>query len=210
MTGQEHWRSVYSNKGEQGVSWYQPHATQSMETLKRAGLSATTAVIDIGGGASTLVDDLWHAGVRDVTVLDLAPEALAVAQQRLRSQGLDSAAAAVHWLEADITAVQLPEHRYDVWHDRAVFHFLTDAPQRARYLEQVARAVRPGGLVLVATFAEDGPERCSGLAVCRYNAAELHATFGERYRLISHERQIHATPWGAEQRFTWCLCRLAG
>ena len=102
----------------------------------------------------------------------------------------------------------LAGHRYDVWHDRAVFHFLTDPDQRARYLAQVARAVRPGGLVLVATFAEDGPEKGSGLEVCRYSAADLHATFGDRYRLLSHERQTHATPWGAELHFTWCLCKL--
>lgn len=210
MDRQQHWRDVYRKKGEDQVSWYQPHATQSVEMLRRAGYDLQGALIDIGGGASTLVDDLWRAGARDLTVLDIAPEALEVARRRLQQQGLAEAAAAVHWLAADITAVELPAQRYDVWHDRAVFHFLTEPAQRQAYLAQVQRAVRPGGLVLVATFAEDGPEKCSGLEVCRYDAAQLHRTFGERYRLVDQQRQVHHTPWGSEQRFTWCLCRLDG
>lgn len=210
MDTEQHWRDVYSRKGEREVSWYQPHASQSMESLTLAGVTAESAVIDIGGGASTLVDDLWQSGFRDITVLDIAPEALQVAQQRLLSDGREDAASGVTWLAGDITEVTLPERRYDVWHDRAVFHFLTAEDQRTRYLEQVARTVRPGGLVLVATFAKDGPEKCSGLEVCRYDAADLHATFGDRYQLISHQRHSHATPWGAEQHFTWCLCRLNG
>lgn len=210
MDRQQHWRDVYTRKAEDQVSWYQPRATQSVEMLQRAGWDLGGALIDIGGGASTLVDDLWRAGARDLTVLDIAPEALQVARQRLADQGLAEAAQAVQWLAADITAVELPERRYDVWHDRAVFHFLTEPAQREAYLAQVQRAVRPGGLVLVATFADDGPEKCSGLEVCRYSAAQLHQTFGDRYRLLDQQRQVHVTPWGSEQRFTWCLCRLDG
>lgn len=207
MRPQEHWQRIYTRKAETEVSWYQPHARQSVELLQAAGARPELALLDVGGGASTLVDDLWRGGWRDLTVLDIAESALQVARERLLHSDQPAAASAIHWLCADITDTQLPAQRYDIWHDRAVFHFLTDDPQRQRYLAQVARAVRPGGLVLVATFAKDGPEQCSGLPVCRYDAQQLHDTFGEAYQLLDHRQHTHVTPWGSEQHFTWCLCR---
>jgi len=183
------------------VSWYQQTADLSLQMI--AGATGTnSAIIDVGGGASTLVDGLLHAGYSDITVLDLSRTALDLAQKRL---GVVSQR--VLWLEANVLTVELKPGSYDIWHDRAVFHFLTTAQDRERYVEQVRRAVKPGGHVLIATFAEDGPERCSGLPVARYGADALHAEFGSDFRLITSERQQHITPWGAPQTFTYCLCR---
>lgn len=158
----------------------------------------------MGGGASTLVDDFVAEAYADVTVLDLSSAALAAARQRLGSY-----AESVYWMVGDITAMQLPVHRFDVWHDRAVFHFLTDARDRQAYVEQVMRSVRPSGHVIVATFAEDGPEKCSGLPVVRYQPASLHAEFGHAFALVGHEKETHHTPFGTDQRFVYCYCRKA-
>src|SRR5215207_8759748 len=155
-------------------------------------------------GASVLMGELLDAGYTDVTVLDLARSALAIAESRLGSR-----ASSVHWLEADVGSVALPRGHYAVWHDRAVFHFLTERADRDAYVAQVERAVRPGGHVLVATFAEDGPTQCSGLPVARYSAAGLHGAFGSAFELLSSEREEHVTPAGAHQSFVYCLCRRA-
>ena len=197
-----HWERVYTTKPAQAVSWYQEHAEQSMRLIQRTGAGKDARIIDIGGGASTLVDDLVAAGYRELTVLDLSAAALAAARNRL-----GPLAARVQWLEADITAVELPASAYDVWHDRAVFHFLTEAEQRAAYVRAVLRAVKPGGHVIVATFAEDGPLQCSGLPVRRYRPGELHAQFGQQFELLGHEREDHHTPAGAIQKFVYCYCR---
>ncbi len=159
-------------------------------------------IIDVGGGASTLVDDLVANGYTDLTVLDLSAAALNAARKRLGAQE-----SKVRWIEADITRVELPANRYDIWHDRAVFHFLTDAADRAAYVQTVLRSVKPGGHVIVATFGEDGPLQCSGLPVMRYSADELHDQFGAAFQLLDHRREEHHTPSGAVQQFVYCYCR---
>jgi SAM-dependent methyltransferase len=204
MQAKAHWEQVYATRAATEVSWYQPHAEHSLALMRAAGVGAAARIIDVGGGASTLVDDLLDAGYRDITVLDLSANALAVARARLGPR-----AARVHWLEADVLEADLPEQGYDVWHDRAVFHFLTAAADRRAYVRQVLRAVRPGGLVIVATFAEDGPTRCSGLEVMRYDAHGLHAEFGAPFTLLAHTSEAHQTPAGRVQQFTYCLCRRA-
>jgi ubiquinone/menaquinone biosynthesis C-methylase UbiE len=205
MQSKEHWEKVYTTKATDTVSWFQPHADLSLDLIKATGVSHDAAIIDVGGGASTLVDDLLANGYTDLSVLDLSAAALTAAQMRLGLQ-----ASKVQWIEADVTKVNLPDYRFDVWHDRAVFHFLTSAEDRAAYVQTVFRAVKPGGHVIVATFAEDGPNRCSGLPVMRYRADELHAEFGEAFSLLSHRKEAHHTPSGTVQQFVYCYCRRIG
>lgn len=202
MQSKEHWEHVYASKATDAVSWYQPHAERSLSLIRNARILPTAEIIDVGGGASTLVDDLLADGHRAITVLDLSGRALDAAKARLGAM-----AAAVRWIEGDVTKVHLPARTYDVWHDRAVFHFLTDPKDREAYVAQVLRAVKPGGHVIVATFAEDGPLRCSGLPVVRYRPEALHAEFGAAFELVEHEREDHLTPSGARQSFVYCYCR---
>lgn len=202
MDRKQHWEQVYTDKSSDAVSWFQPHAELSLRLIHQTGLGKDAAIIDVGGGASTLVDDLVAEGYRDVTVLDLSGAALEVAKRRLGRR-----ADQVHWLEGDITKIDFPLHRYDIWHDRAVFHFLTDPADRHAYVEQALHALRPGGRAIVATFAEDGPEKCSGLQVVRYAPDALHAEFGEPFELLAHVREEHHTPAGGLQKFVYCYCR---
>ena len=202
MQSREHWEQVYTTKSESGVSWFQEHARQSVELIARTGLAKDAGIIDVGGGASTLVDDLLADGYRQVTVLDLSEAALAVSRARLGER-----ASGVRWLAGDITKVELARHAYDVWHDRAVFHFLTTREEREAYVDAVLRAVKPGGHVIVATFAEDGPEKCSGLPVMRYSPDGLHAEFGAPFTLLQQQREEHHTRFGTVQKFIYCLCR---
>jgi ubiquinone/menaquinone biosynthesis C-methylase UbiE len=202
MNRKQHWEQIYTTKTPDSVSWFQEHAGQSLRLIRKTGLGKDTAIIDVGGGASRLVDDLAAAGYTDLTVLDLSSAALAVAKQRL-----GKLAGIVHWVEGDITHAEFPVHRFDIWHDRAVFHFLTNPADRHAYVEQVMRSVRPGGHVIVATFAEDGPEKCSGLPVMRYQPESLHAEFGEAFLLVEHEKESHHTPSGTVQQFVYCYCR---
>lgn len=202
MRSKEHWEKVYTTKAPTEVSWFQERAALSLRLIQEAGVSASASIIDVGGGASTLVDDLLNAGFTDVTVLDLSGAALAAARARL-----GSLATRVQWREANVLEAKLPRHAFDVWHDRAVFHFLTTDEQRHAYVQAVLHAVKPGGLVIVATFAEDGPTKCSGLPVMRYSPTELHAEFGEPFELLGHERETHHTPGGNEQKFVYCFCR---
>jgi 2-polyprenyl-3-methyl-5-hydroxy-6-metoxy-1,4-benzoquinol methylase len=203
MDPKSHWESVYGARPANAVSWFQPRAERSLALIQRVAPDLDLPIIDVGGGASMLVDELVRGGHRDITVLDLASTGLAVAQARL-----GTAAATVRWLEGDVRSVPLPPAHYAVWHDRAVFHFLTEAADRAAYVRQVEHTVKPGGFVLVATFAEDGPTHCSGLPVARYSADALHDEFGAEFQLLSSEREIHHTPMGKEQAFIYCLCRL--
>jgi SAM-dependent methyltransferase len=202
MQTKEHWETVYTTKATDEVSWFQEHAALSLKLIREAGMAPASAIIDVGGGASTLADDLLASGYGNLTVLDLSGTALAAARARLGARAAD-----VHWLEADILSTNLAPHSYDVWHDRAVFHFLTAAEERHAYVQSVLHAVRPGGLVIVATFAEDGPNKCSGLPVVRYTADGLHAEFGEPFLLLGQEKESHHTPGGSEQQFVYCFCR---
>lgn len=199
-----HWEGVYRSKAPAEVSWYRPHLETSLALIAEAGLDRRSALLDVGGGESTLVDDLLGAGYGDVSVLDISEAAIEVAKARL-----GSSAAGVTWLVSDILRCQLPADRYDLWHDRAVFHFMTKPAQREAYVRQVARAVKPGGHVIVATFGPQGPTKCSGLDVVRYDANDLHGEFGPRFELLSHLTEVHETPWGAPQQFLYCFCRKA-
>lgn len=202
MRTKEHWDQVYSTKATTGVSWFQEHARQSLELIGQTGVAKNAGIIDVGGGASTLVDDLLDAGYSDITVLDLSAAALDSSKTRLGDR-----ATKVTWIAGDITLVDLPRSAYDVWHDRAVFHFLTAREDREAYVRAVLHAVKPGGHVIVATFAEDGPEKCSGLPVMRYSAEGLHAEFGAPFTLVEQRREDHHTPFGTTQKFIYCMCR---
>ncbi|HQQ64461.1 MAG TPA: class I SAM-dependent methyltransferase [Pseudomonadales bacterium] len=202
MASKEHWEQVYTNKLSNEVSWFQEHAAVSLRLIRDAGTPLSASIIDIGGGASTLVDDLLQEGFSDITVLDLSGKALASAKSRLGIK-----AAQVHWREANVLNACLPYHTYDVWHDRAVFHFLTTRQEREAYVQAVLHAVKPGGFVVVATFAEDGPTKCSGLPVMRYDEAGLHEQFGQAFDLLGSERETHHTPAGNAQEFVYCFFR---
>jgi ubiquinone/menaquinone biosynthesis C-methylase UbiE len=198
---QAHWENVYTKKGENEVSWFQENPAQSLELIAEVGASPDTAIIDIGGGTSRLVDSLVAKGFRAVTVLDLSEAALKTAQARL-GQG----AASVRWLVADATTWE-PSQEYDVWHDRAAFHFLTEEKDRAAYVTRLSRALKVGGHAIIATFALEGPEKCSGLPVVRYDAASLGQTLGPEFKLRHTLRHEHATPWGSQQVFQFSVFR---
>jgi SAM-dependent methyltransferase len=202
MSRKAHWDRIYRSTSPELVSWYQREQALSLSLIRRAVPDLTAALIDVGGGASTLVDSLFAAGYHRLTVLDLSGVALAAAQARL-----GAAAAAIAWLEADVLTTPFAPGEFDLWHDRAVFHFLTDPSDRRRYIAQTRLAVRPGGQALIATFAPDAPPRCSGLEVVRYSPDELAAEFGAEFRLLSSHREEHRTPGGLTQAFTYCLFR---
>jgi ubiquinone/menaquinone biosynthesis C-methylase UbiE len=199
---QRHWESVYRSKDAQAVSWFRPRLDVSLRLLERAGLDTQSRVIDIGGGASTLVDDLIARDVAHITVLDLSAEALRVAQERLGER-----AGKVVWRVGDITRIEIPAASFDLWHDRAVLHFLTQKTAVDAYVQQAARAVHPGGHAVIAGFAKDGPEQCSGLPVARRDAADIAALFGADFELIDEARETHATPSGTVQSFAYALLR---
>lgn len=202
MVSKDHWEKVYTTKATEAVSWFQPHADLSLDLIKSTRVEKTAGIIDVGGGASTLVDGLLGEGYSDLTVLDLSAAALTAARNRL-----GALAQKVRWIEADITKADLPITRYDVWHDRAVFHFLTTQKERDAYVRTVFKSVKPGGHVIVATFAEDGPDQCSGLPVMRYRADDLHDEFGDAFTLLKHQKEAHHTPFGTVQQFVYCYCR---
>jgi 2-polyprenyl-3-methyl-5-hydroxy-6-metoxy-1,4-benzoquinol methylase len=198
-----HWESVYRTKGERDVSWFQERPEISLELIKATGIAPDAGIIDIGGGASRLVDALLDAGFVNLTVLDLSESALAAAKARIGAPG-----AKVKWIAADITAWQ-PSEAYDLWHDRAAFHFLTEAKDRAAYAARVSRAVRAGGHVIIGTFALDGPERCSGLPVVRHDAASIAAILGPSFTLVETRKHAHRTPMDTVQRFQFSRFRRA-
>ena len=202
MDPETHWETVYRTKDVRRVSWFQLEARRSLDLITRICPDLSAPIIDVGAGASVLVDNLLAAGYRNLSVLDVSEAALEISRDRL---GADSDK--VKWMRADVLRARVDDGAYAVWHDRAVFHFLTDAADRQTYVEQVRRAVRPGGHVLVATFAEDGPESCSGLPVVRYSVEGLHSEFGTDFRLLRSEHEDHRTPGGQDQSFLYCLCR---
>jgi 2-polyprenyl-3-methyl-5-hydroxy-6-metoxy-1,4-benzoquinol methylase len=203
MNAKMHWEHIYETKAPTQVSWYQEHARFSLQYIRKTGIQKTDAIIDVGGGASTLVDDLVADGYQQISVLDVSATALQLARRRL-----GTLAVGVNWIQADITQADLPERAYDLWHDRAVFHFLTQAMDRQRYIDTVRHAVRVGGHIILATFAPDGPEHCSGLDVVRYSPESLHHEFGSDFEVVDSTRETHHTPFGTEQKFIYCYCRM--
>jgi 2-polyprenyl-3-methyl-5-hydroxy-6-metoxy-1,4-benzoquinol methylase len=198
---QDHWQTVYQEKGEHQVSWFQEQPGISWDLISDVGTKTDSAIIDIGAGASRLVDALVDNSYRDLTVLDLSESAISIAKQRLGTR-----AAGVSWIVADVTQWQ-PRRQYDLWHDRAAFHFLTESADQNAYSERLTKALRPGGHAIIGTFALDGPERCSGLPVVRYDSAHLSITLGHGFALIAERRHDHKTPWGAIQRFQFSVFR---
>jgi 2-polyprenyl-3-methyl-5-hydroxy-6-metoxy-1,4-benzoquinol methylase len=203
MDAKTHWEKVYTTKEPEAFSWYRAHLETSLALIERAAHSRSASVIDIGAGESTLVDDLLAAGYESIAVLDISRTAVNVTKKRL---GL--LAKRIDWIVGDITQVQLEPFAYDVWHDRAVFHFLTSIEQRAAYVRSVAKAVKPGGHVIVSTFGPEGPTKCSGLEVMRYDTESLHNEFGTRFRLVESLKELHRTPFDTTQQFLYCYCRV--
>jgi 2-polyprenyl-3-methyl-5-hydroxy-6-metoxy-1,4-benzoquinol methylase len=201
MDTKTHWENIYSTKARDQVSWYRQHLETSIALIERSVDDRSASIIDVGSGESTLVDDLLARGFQSITVLDVSQVAIEATKKRL---GHD--AERVRWLVADVTQVELEPKAYDVWHDRAVFHFLTLPEQRSRYVRQVARSVRAGGYVIVSTFGPEGPTKCSGLDVIRYKADALHSEFGSRFRLVESSTELHETPFGTRQQFLYCYC----
>jgi SAM-dependent methyltransferase len=194
-----HWDNVYRTKAADSVSWYRPHLEVSIELLRLGGLSSQSRVIDVGGGASTLVDDVLDVGA-NVTVLDISAAALAATKGRLRER-----ASSVNWLVADVLDLDGPRGAFDLWHDRAVFHFITDSADAQRYARQAARAVKPGGFAVIAGFAPDGPERCSGLPVARRSAEDISCILKPNFNLREARAERHTTPAGSVQSFAYAL-----
>ena len=202
MTTKPHWENVYETKSAHEVSWYRPRLDVSLQLIDSVLTDPGSAIIDIGGGESTLVDDLIRSGRSDVTVLDISQAALDATKARL-----GTSADSVSWISADITTVDLGFGRYDLWHDRAVFHFLTRPEDRDAYIQRVRQAVKPQGYIVVATFGPDGPLKCSGLDIMRYDSNSLVVAFGDGFDLLDTTTEIHKTPWDSEQEFVYCLMR---
>ncbi|GAC1439800.1 MAG: class I SAM-dependent methyltransferase [Terriglobales bacterium] len=203
MDVKTHWEKVYQTKAPDTVSWYRPHLETSLALIERAGASPCSAIIDVGAGESTLADDLLSLGFHNITVLDISQTAIDVCKKRM-----GAAADLVHWQVADVTRAKLEPGVYNIWHDRAVFHFLTTREERVAYVSNVVRAVKRGGHVIVSTFGPEGPTKCSGLQVMRYDAESLHDQFGESFRLVESFEELHKTPFGSTQQFLYCYCRV--
>jgi SAM-dependent methyltransferase len=201
MSTQAHWQDVYTRKSANEVSWYQSAPVRSLEWIRACAPDPASAILDVGAGASTLVDHLLDAGYSKLGVLDLAPSALAATRNRLGER-----ASTVEWFTADVTEFVAP-HPFDVWHDRAVLHFLVDTRQQHRYAEVLRRTLRPGGHALIAAFAHGGPTRCSGLDVVQLDCDEIADLLGPGFECVRSEQELHSTPGGAEQRFQYCLFR---
>ena len=193
----EHWNHVYQTKAHDDVSWYQSRPATSLKLIEACGVGKQEDIIDVGGGASVLVDFLLDAGFTRLAVLDISVVAFAYAKERLGARAGD-----VEWFEADVTGFTSP-HCFNLWHDRAVFHFLTDKPDRQKYVQTLKRTLTSDGYMIIATFAIDGPLKCSGLEVVRYDASAIAAELGEGFRLLEQVDETHTTPWGTEQKFSY-------
>ncbi|MDX2268658.1 MAG: class I SAM-dependent methyltransferase [Bryobacter sp.] len=201
MNQPEHWNQIYRQKTPQQMSWTRSHLDLSLAWIERSTPDRTAHILDVGAGVSTLCDDLWERGYRNLSVLDLAPAAMEQLGQRTAGR--------VTCLVGDVTTFPFAQGAYDLWHDRAVFHFLTDPAARAAYVRQVEHALRPGGHILIATFGPQGPEKCSGLPVVRYTPEQLHEQFGPGFQFLGSHSEMHTTPFGTEQQFVYCFCSLA-
>lgn len=203
MENKQHWETVYQTKAANSVSWFQDHAETSLKLIDSTSIKFEALIIDVGGGASTLIDDLLNNGYSNLTVLDLSSEALNTAKVRLGDKAFK-----VNWVEGDITQASLPDHYYEIWHDRAVFHFLISAKDRKAYINRIKQSLSPMGYVIIATFAEGGPLRCSGLAVQQYSVETLQKELGDSFELLTHTKETHVTPSSTQQKFIYCLFRL--
>ena len=203
MDNHTHWQSIYNEKDVTQVSWFQEHADTSLRIIQQYENNKNATIIDIGAGASPLVDDLLEAGYAKIEVLDISSQALAIAQKRLGDKQQK-----IIWRSVDILKAKLPAQSYDVWHDRAVFHFLTNEADRTRYVEQVCHALKPNGKIIISTFGPDGPLKCSGLPIVRYDHDSLHSEFGSGFKLIEHGQEDHLTPDGSVQKFIYCFCKM--
>lgn len=204
MDKRGHWETVYHSKPPEQASWFSPHLATSLGLIEAAtGGDRSFKIIDVGAGASTLADDLLGSGYHGLTVLEISEGAINLAKQRIGKH-----ADVIEWVRADVTSHAFPAHAYDVWHDRAVFHFLTRPEDRLAYVRNVAWAVKPGGHIILSTFGPDGPSKCSGLDVMRYDAEALHSEFGASFRLVESSKELHRTPFGTVQQFLYCHCVL--
>jgi SAM-dependent methyltransferase len=204
MEGREHWERIYGSRSPDNVSWYEPVPVTSRTLIAGSVEEGAESVIDVGGGASTLVDHVLDLGVNRVAVLDISEAGLAVSKRRLGSR-----ARLVEWIVGDVTILE-DVGRFDVWHDRAVFHFLTDEGDRRHYVRLAERTIQPGGTAVMATFAVDGPERCSGLEVRRYDSEQLAAQCGPGFQLTQTQRHLHITPGSVRQNFLYATFRRLG
>lgn len=195
MNRKDHWEQVYQTKAPDDVSWFQTQPAISLKLIESSGVGKDAGIIDVGGGSSVLVDFLLDAGFSKLAVLDISAAALEHARQRLGRR-----ASSVEWCETDVTTFN-PPHRFGLWHDRAVFHFLTDKADRQKYVETLKRTLTPGGHVVIATFAIDGPQKCSGLDVARYDAPSICAELGAEFQVVEQASETHTTPWQTEQKF---------
>ncbi len=202
-SNRDHWQGVYQNKADTSVSWYEATPQLSLSLIQATNIMPPARIIDIGGGASRLVDHILAQGYR-ASVLDLSGAALAVARARLKDL-----AASVTWIEADVTRFAPPEP-YNLWHDRAALHFLNEPEAQRAYVKVLTHALRPGGFAIIGTFALDGPETCSGLPVQRHDATSLAALFGKEFHLVSTMRQTHMTPGGGAQKFQFSTFQRSG
>jgi ubiquinone/menaquinone biosynthesis C-methylase UbiE len=204
MNARSHWEEVHATKKPEQVSWFRPHLERSLELIERAAPDRGASILGVGAGQSTLVDDLLGLGYENITVLEISQVALNALKERVGRAGR-----AIQWICGDVTEAVLPEASFDLWHDRAVFHFLTEAGQRRAYVERVKRVLKPGGSLIVSTFGPSGPERCSGLAAMRYDASSLGSEFGEGFRLVESSLELHETPSGAGKQFLSCWYRFS-
>lgn len=202
MSQRDHWELAYMSSPPDKLGWFQPHLETSLHWIKELNLNENANIVDVGGGASTLVDDLLNEKYRSITVVDISKRALGITKKRLGER-----AELVTWLEEDITSAILAERHYDLWHDRAVFHFLTTSAQRQQYMNNLLKALKPAGHFVIGVFAPEAPPKCSGLPVERYSADKLERELGEEFELIRQEKELHITPGGVEQMYLYCHFR---
>ncbi len=202
MNHNKHWEQTYSNSQTEVLGWYTPHLATSLSWIQDLDLDANAPIIDVGGGASTLVDDLLEADYRSITVLDISDKAMSLARARLGKK-----AKLVRWLEGNITRLELPAQYYELWHDRAVFHFLTGTEQQDKYRDRLLSALKPRGHLIIGTFTTEAPAKCSGLPVQRYNQEQLENMLGDAFELTRHNKELHITPGGVEQMYLYCYFR---